>query len=129
MADQHHDEPDVPGLPQIQDEAADTPMWLPATGLGLLVIMVLMLVYHVAQGPETASQRQAREALRRAVKSGRLEAAEVAAMTFDAIRDNRFYVLTHPRILDSVRLRHADIEATRNPSDPYGTRPDVPRPT
>lgn len=83
----------------------------------------------VAQGPETASQRQAREALRRAVKSGRLEAAEVAAMTFDAIRDNRFYVLTHPRILDSVRLRHADIEATRNPSDPYGTRPDVPRPT
>jgi hypothetical protein len=55
MADQHHDEPDVPGLPQIQDEAADTPMWLPATGLGLLVIMVLMLVYHVAQGPETAA--------------------------------------------------------------------------
>ena len=55
MADQHHDEPDVPGLPQIQDEAADTPMWLPATGLGLLVLMVLMLVYHVAQGPETAA--------------------------------------------------------------------------
>ena len=55
MADQHHDEPDVPGLPQIQDEAADTPMWVPATGLGLLVIMVLMLVYHVAQGPETAA--------------------------------------------------------------------------
>ena len=55
MADQHHDEPDVPGLPQIQDEAPDTPMWLPATGLGLLVIMVLMLVYHVAQGPETAA--------------------------------------------------------------------------
>jgi hypothetical protein len=56
MADQHHDEPDVPGLPQIQDEAADTPMWLPATGLGLLVLMVLMLVYHVAQGPETAAE-------------------------------------------------------------------------
>lgn len=53
MADHSHDEPDVPGLPQIQDEAADTPMWLPATGLGLLAVMVLMLVYHVAKGPET----------------------------------------------------------------------------
>lgn len=53
MADHSHDEPDVPGLPQIQDEAADTPMWLPATGLALLAVMVLMLVYHVSKGPET----------------------------------------------------------------------------
>ena len=53
MADHAHDEPDVPGLPQIQDEAADTPMWLPATGLALLAILVLMLVYHVSKGPET----------------------------------------------------------------------------
>lgn len=52
MADHSHDEPDVPGLPQIQDEAADTPMWLPATGLALLAVMVLMLVYHVSKGPE-----------------------------------------------------------------------------
>lgn len=52
MADAHHDEPDVPGLPEIQDEAADTPMWVPATGLALLAALVLMLVYHVAQGPE-----------------------------------------------------------------------------
>ncbi|MCA9535147.1 MAG: hypothetical protein KC593_15755 [Myxococcales bacterium] len=55
MADTHHDEPDVPGLPTIQDEAADTPMWVPATGLGLLVLMVLMLVYHVSKGPEDAA--------------------------------------------------------------------------
>ena len=53
MADQHHDEPDVPGLPTIQDEAADTPPWVPATGLALLVLMVLMLVYRVSQPPET----------------------------------------------------------------------------
>lgn len=53
MADHSHDEPDVPGLPQIQDEAADTPMWLPATGLALLAVLVLMLVYHVSKGPES----------------------------------------------------------------------------
>ena len=50
MADTHHDEPDVPGFPTIQDEAADTPMWVPAMGLALLALMVLMLVYRVATG-------------------------------------------------------------------------------
>jgi hypothetical protein len=62
MAAQHHDEPDVPGLPQIHDEAADTPMWLPATGLGLLVLLVLMLVYRVAQGPEATTDAAAENA-------------------------------------------------------------------
>ena len=34
-------------------------------------------------------------------------AAAVAEMTFDAIREDRFYILTHPKILGSVGLRHA----------------------
>jgi hypothetical protein len=49
----------------------------------------------------------------------------VAERTFDAIRDNRFYVLTHPRILQSVELRMQDILAQRNPSDPFSFKPDV----
>ncbi len=33
-----------PGLPEIQDEAADTPMWVPFLGLGLFVLVALWLV-------------------------------------------------------------------------------------
>jgi hypothetical protein len=61
MADTHHGDPDVPGLPTIQDEAADTPTWVPATGLALLALMVLMLVYHVANGPSDADAGGAAE--------------------------------------------------------------------
>ena len=75
--------------------------------------------------PMTASQRQAREATAKAVTSGRVTAAQVGELTFEAIRDNRFYVLSHPRILDSVELRMQDILALRNPSDPFTYKPGV----
>lgn len=73
--------------------------------------------------PETASQAAARESIAQAVSAGRLGAPEVAAMTFDAIRNDTFYILTHPKILGSVTLRHEDIAERRNPSDPYTYRP------
>lgn len=80
-----------------------------------------------AMGDEstTASQLSARDALVKAVTSGRLSADKVAAMTFDAIRENRFYIITHPRILGAVALRHEDIAERRNPSDPYTYKPDA----
>lgn len=68
----------------------------------------------------TASQILAARELRKAVRAGRLTAADIADATFDAIRAERFYVLTHPAILPSIRLRHEDIEAQRQPSDPSG---------
>ncbi len=37
-----------PSLPDIHDEAADTPMWVPALGLALLVLMTLYLVVSAA---------------------------------------------------------------------------------
>lgn len=77
----------------------------------------------LADEPETPSQAAAREQVAKAVGSGRLGAAEVAAITFDAIRNDTFYILTHPRILGSVALRHEDIALRRNPSDPYTYRP------
>ena len=46
-------------------------------------------------------------------------------MTFEAVRENRFYVITHPKILGSVELRLQDIGAQRNPSDPYTFKPAV----
>ena len=73
----------------------------------------------------TASQAAARATLQKAVTSGRLTAPEVATMTFDAIRSDTFYIVTHPKILGSVALRHQDIIERRNPSDPYTYKPDV----
>lgn len=75
--------------------------------------------------PPTPSQIAARERSEKAVASGRRSAAEVARMTFDAIRENRFYVVTHPKMLASVELRLQDIMARRNPTDPYTFRPDL----
>jgi hypothetical protein len=37
----------------------------------------------------------------------------------DAIRENRFWIFTHPFTRQTAGKRHADIEANRNPTDPY----------
>ncbi|RKP52587.1 SDR family oxidoreductase [Trinickia fusca] len=71
----------------------------------------------------TASQLLAGKALRKAVRSGRLNAADIADATFEAVREGRFYVVTHPAIMPSVRLRHEDIEQLRAPSDPSAEPP------
>lgn len=42
--------------------------------------------------------------------------ADVAGIVLDAIREQRFYILTHPGVLDGVRVRLEDILAQRNPS-------------
>jgi NAD(P)-dependent dehydrogenase (short-subunit alcohol dehydrogenase family) len=75
--------------------------------------------------PPTPGQQAARAALDKAVTSGRLTAAQVAEMTFDAIRAQRFYVVTHPKMMQSIELRMQDIAQLRNPSDPYTYKPDV----
>ncbi len=43
-----------------------------------------------------------------AVQKGKLSAAEVARITLDAVKDKRFWILTHPKIKGSVeaRMRH-----------------------
>jgi len=41
------------------------------------------------------------------------------------VREQRFYVLTHPKILASVQLRFDDILGLRNPTDPLSLKPEV----
>jgi len=61
----------------------------------------------------------AREAgLRQAVERGRVSAAEVAQTVFEAVRDERFYILTHHKILGAVQARLEDILRGTNPRDP-----------
>src|SRR5690606_6025756 len=73
----------------------------------------------------TASMLASQKASEKAVSSGRISADAVARQTFEAIRENRFYVITHPKILASVELRLQDVVAPRNPSDPFSFQPDV----
>jgi NADP-dependent 3-hydroxy acid dehydrogenase YdfG len=79
----------------------------------------------LAAGAPTASQKVAAAATEKAVSGGRVTAADVAAKTFECIRENKFYCLTHPKILGSVELRMQDILAQRNPSDPFSLKPSV----
>lgn len=44
--------------------------------------------------------------------------AQVADIVFDALREDRFYILTHPAFKDRVRTRLADILEERTPTPP-----------
>ncbi len=55
--------------------------------------------------------------MRKAVESGRISAADVARITLDGVKDNRFYILTHPNILGAVRARMEDILQDRAPTN------------
>jgi NAD(P)-dependent dehydrogenase (short-subunit alcohol dehydrogenase family) len=68
---------------------------------------------------EKTRETAAREAmLRKAVNSGRLSPDDVARAVVQAIRDERFYILTHARIKGAIRARMDDILEDRPPSNP-----------
>ncbi len=66
----------------------------------------------------TASQKIARQHSDKALASGKLSPQDIGRMTFEAVEENRFYCITHPKILGAVELRLQDILAGRSPSDP-----------
>ncbi|WLI91264.1 SDR family oxidoreductase [Massilia sp. R2A-15] len=73
----------------------------------------------------TASQKAAQAMTQKAVESGKVSAADVAKMTFDAIAAGQFYIFSHPGALGGVATRMEDIVNIRNPSDPYAATPHV----
>ena len=75
-------------------------------------------------GP-TISQQVSHAVLEKAVSSGKVSAADVAKRSFDAIRENTFYIYSHPAALGNVQRRMEDIVTGRNPSDPYEAAPHV----
>jgi len=56
--------------------------------------------------------------LKKAVASGRLSADDIARAVVSAVKENRFYILTHPRIKGAIRARMEDILEERAPRDP-----------
>lgn len=76
-------------------------------------------------GKTTKSQRIAQAMTGKAVESGKVSAADVAALVFDAVRERRFYIYSHPKSLGAVRTRLEDLMQARNPSDPFAARPEI----
>lgn len=65
------------------------------------------------------SQKTPRDlALKKAVASGRLSADDVARAVVAAVKENRFYILTHRAIKGAIRARMEDILDERAPHDP-----------
>jgi NAD(P)-dependent dehydrogenase (short-subunit alcohol dehydrogenase family) len=71
----------------------------------------------------TPSQRMGRTAMAQAVSQGTVSAAEVAQSVFDAMREQRFYIFTHPQTLDRVAERMQAIVTQSNPPDPFAHNP------
>ena len=73
----------------------------------------------------TRSQQLSQAMLEKAVTAGKVSAAEVAQMTFDAIRARQFYIYSHPQALGNVERRMQDILQARDPGDPYEQAPKL----
>lgn len=73
----------------------------------------------------TRSQRIAQAMISKAVESGKVSAADVAALVFDALRERRFYIYSHPKAIRSVQTRMEDILLARNPTDPFADKPEI----
>lgn len=61
----------------------------------------------------------------KAVGSGKITAAEVAQMVFDAMVANRFYIYSHPKAIGTVQTRLEDVLQARNPTDPFAQKPEL----
>ncbi|MDH4480917.1 MAG: SDR family oxidoreductase [Rhodoferax sp.] len=61
----------------------------------------------------------------KAVGSGKVSAADVAKMVFDAMAANQFYIYSHPKSIASVQVRMEDVLMSRNPTDPFAHKPEI----
>jgi NAD(P)-dependent dehydrogenase (short-subunit alcohol dehydrogenase family) len=73
----------------------------------------------------TRSQRIAEANSGKAVSSGKVTAAHIAEAVFNAMRERRFYIFSHPHALGGVKTRLEDIALGRNPTDPFAARPEL----
>lgn len=79
----------------------------------------------MASDKPTASQKIQQAMTGKAVDSGKVSAADVAAMVFEAVEQNRFYIYSHPKAIRSVQTRMEDILQARNPTSPFADKPEI----
>ncbi len=68
----------------------------------------------------TADENAAMAPLRESLATMGIPPEEVAAQVIDAVKADRFWVFTHPVTLPAALVRFEDLQANRNPTDPYG---------
>ena len=73
----------------------------------------------------TQSQLIGQAMSEKAVSSGKVSAADVAQLVFDAVSSNQFYIYSHPKAIKSVQTRLEDIVQTRNPTNPFEGKPEL----
>jgi NAD(P)-dependent dehydrogenase (short-subunit alcohol dehydrogenase family) len=79
----------------------------------------------LADEKPTQSQMIGQAMSDKAVSSGKVSAADVAQLVFDAIEAERFYIYSHVNALGPVRARMEGIVGQRNPADPFVERPEI----
>jgi NAD(P)-dependent dehydrogenase (short-subunit alcohol dehydrogenase family) len=75
--------------------------------------------------PPTRSQKIQHAMTSKAVAGGKVSAAEVAQLVFDAVACNQFYIYSHPKAIGAVQTRLEDILQARNPTDPFADKPEL----
>ena len=78
-----------------------------------------------ARAAPTRSQLIGQAMSDKAVGSGKVSAAEVAHMVFDAVVANQFYIYSHPKAIGSVQTRMEDVMLARNPTNPFSHKPEI----
>jgi NAD(P)-dependent dehydrogenase (short-subunit alcohol dehydrogenase family) len=73
----------------------------------------------------TQSQLIGQAMSNKAVSSGKVSAAQVAQMVFDAMLADQFYIYSHPKALGNAQTRFDAIVQGHNPPDPFAERPDI----
>jgi NAD(P)-dependent dehydrogenase (short-subunit alcohol dehydrogenase family) len=79
----------------------------------------------LAADKPTPSQLIGQAMSEKAVNSGKVSAADVAARVFAAIETNQFYIYSHPQALGNVTLRMQAAVNGVNPPDAFAERPDI----
>ena len=74
-------------------------------------------------GKPSRSQLVSQAMTDKAVSAGKITAADVAAMVFQAMDEDRFYIFSHPQALGGVQTRLEDVMQQRNPTDPFADKP------
>jgi len=67
---------------------------------------------------ELTPQRQAGQAAFKAAIEAGMSPAQVADIVFDAVRNEQFYILTHPKWMEAVQMRTDRLLRLENPQDP-----------
>ena len=79
----------------------------------------------LANNKPTKSQMIQQAMTGKAVGAGKVTAADVAQLVFDAMAANQFYIYSHPKAINSVQTRLEDILQARNPTDPFADKPEI----